>query len=144
MQAQPVIELQNLVALDRNFRPQVVILWIGIGHDSVQSVVAAFQLDEYQQVAIRGTLRHRCPRQARRFKIGEREAADTYSLQKIATLHRVLLKSDSWANMRYGLLELVRRIERQRAYHRETRRPRRKRRHRRQRQNRMLDRQRDV
>ena len=52
MQPGAVGELHDLVARDREARAQRVVRGIGVGHERVEPVVAALQLDQHEQLAV--------------------------------------------------------------------------------------------
>jgi hypothetical protein len=59
VQPAALVELQHLVAAHGEARPQPVVRLIGVRHHRVQPVVAALELDEHQQSAVRRGLSKR-------------------------------------------------------------------------------------
>ena len=49
MKPVPVVELEHIIAPDRDPRPEAVVRGIGVRHDRVKSVVATLQFDQHQE-----------------------------------------------------------------------------------------------
>ena len=57
-----IVELAQLVGLDADLRPRAIVRIVGVGHDGIQSVVAAGQLEDDQNaigITVSGCV---CPR----------------------------------------------------------------------------------
>jgi hypothetical protein len=81
--------LQHLLARDAEPRAQRVVFRIGKRHDRIQAVVAAFQLDQHEEIAVL-----RLPRigeGARHRRCGERRQGE--EAHELAAMHGLLLKT---------------------------------------------------
>ena len=63
MQSDAVGQLHDLVARNRQLGAKRVIRGVGVGNGSIEAVVAAFQFDEHQELAVRVGRRCRCERE---------------------------------------------------------------------------------
>ena len=84
MEPAAAVELQHVVALDRDPRPEGVVRGVAVRHDGVQPVVAALQLDQNEQLRVtrgRRALREGEPRRE------DRDPGGGRGEEKIATFH---------------------------------------------------------
>src|SRR2546430_1400653 len=82
MQSCRRVELQYLLAWNSKARAQTVVLTRGIRDDRIQAIVAPFELDQDEQVAVVGTGSGEGEPGYQR-----RNAGSAYAIQKVSSVH---------------------------------------------------------